>query len=1268
MTKQNPVPQPTTGGETLTTTAELLQQNTVPQEQVGSYESGHSVKPPGKPAEKPPGKFRAFRITEVPKTTTRESLILALRLFLDENGEYPGEDAICGLSLAPDHNDPNTYYTATITFASEPKALKKCSSGPGEALELKIDDTPCTVQIDAHFTGMTTLHSEDPVIDIVAVSGLGGNGFGSWRAPGTANMWLRDFLPEKIKHSRIFIYGYDTELIGPGARSFASIRDMAKTLFNNLKMARAQPNEMRRPLVLLGHSLGGLVIKQALVEAATHADTSPPHKNLHDSFVGALFFGVPNRGLNDKFLHDIVHGQPNQKLISSLDPVSPELAALHRGFTALFDRKKYQFYSYYETRVTQLSEINRATGRLELTDKSSIMVLETSATEAVPSQARHNYIPIDGDHRSMIKFARKTDQYFQQVSSDILHLVSIAQAMIDKQSVQSATDGRSTYFLVPYQKNERYTPRSKLDNLLSRISGSTKAIALLGHGGTGKTQVALNLAFESRDTHSVFWIDGHTIESSWSSLISIGKQLGLATEEMKEKDLCQLLKKWLGSDKPGKWLAVIDNLTHTDSSVLDILSSGQGTLLVTTRQEHIHKNIRAHQLECASMTPDEAKKTFHTHSLLDVNDKTLDKISIAELLKALDHLPLAVALAASFIRETKTSVDDYLESLQKELAEHAKLLQNQVVGFESTALPTPAVLSSWYISFCRIQRDRATAADLFQLMSLLDTHSIPVDLLHSKVLGEIGLEKKSNVDTALGVLASYSLLTICKTPVCQVPELLAVCTQMKLGEKEEAFAKLALSLMQEVFSNQNSPRLVNYLPHTKAVFLHSGKIPQVFNQRVGFQGKLAEILNQSGRQSEARDLIRDCLEYYGSTKKDGMEYADCAYQLSLIEVASKDYDQAIVWCRNARDGFVKNLGQSHVRTLNVVGRIAMISDLQGNYSNAIHNYEQALVWSGATAPDQFTIDTIHNMALVFDKQGRYDIAIEAYTQALNDSIQVLGEQHPSTLDIEHNMAISMRKQGRYNEALETFKHVADAYARILGKTDRATIDVQGNIALIDDIQGRHTAALQTYKWVLEAKEKSLGKKAPSTLSTLSNMALLLSKTGRHDDAVAAAQRALDGYQEVLGNEDPVTLDAVANVAIICAAAGDVPQAKAYFEHASWGKAKQIGMEHPSTLGTLAAFAALLVRLGSFEEALSIQTSVLSGYAAILGKEHPFAVEAEVGLAKVLEGLKRWDEAKACLMGVVELWKNQEGQKGNLEAAEGELKKLTQRMSGKIIGW
>jgi len=86
--------------------------------------------------------------------------------------------------------------------------------------------------------------------------------------------------------------------------------------------------------------------------------SSPAHKDLYESFIGALFFGVPNRGLNDKFLHEIVRGQPNQYLIQSLDPESSELRRLHEGFTTIFDKTKYKFYSYYETRVTALSEVS----------------------------------------------------------------------------------------------------------------------------------------------------------------------------------------------------------------------------------------------------------------------------------------------------------------------------------------------------------------------------------------------------------------------------------------------------------------------------------------------------------------------------------------------------------------------------------------------------------------------------------------------------------------------------------------------------------------------------------------------------------------------------------------------------------------------------------------------------------------------------------------------------------------------------------------------
>ena len=55
-------------------------------------------------------------------------------------------------------------------------------------------------------------------------------------------MWLRDFLPGKIKNSRILIYGYNADLIGRGAQFFASILDLAKGFVNDLKVARGRPD------------------------------------------------------------------------------------------------------------------------------------------------------------------------------------------------------------------------------------------------------------------------------------------------------------------------------------------------------------------------------------------------------------------------------------------------------------------------------------------------------------------------------------------------------------------------------------------------------------------------------------------------------------------------------------------------------------------------------------------------------------------------------------------------------------------------------------------------------------------------------------------------------------------------------------------------------------------------------------------------------------------------------------------------------------------
>jgi protein SERAC1 len=72
--------------------------------------------------------------------------------------------------------------------------------------------------------------------------------------------WPGDLLPRVCPYSRILIYGYDTKvtkyMLGPPNKS--SIFSHGKDLLYALARARA----LNRPLILIAHSLGGIVVKE----------------------------------------------------------------------------------------------------------------------------------------------------------------------------------------------------------------------------------------------------------------------------------------------------------------------------------------------------------------------------------------------------------------------------------------------------------------------------------------------------------------------------------------------------------------------------------------------------------------------------------------------------------------------------------------------------------------------------------------------------------------------------------------------------------------------------------------------------------------------------------------------------------------------------------------------------------------------------------------------------------------------------------------------
>ncbi|EAQ88998.1 hypothetical protein CHGG_05617 [Chaetomium globosum CBS 148.51] len=296
---------------------------------------------------------------------------------------------------------------ATLQLKAVPTCLQNAMDDDEWVIVLQGGHPPWDVLIlDTHFRGMTALTDVDPArhrADCIAVSGLASHPFGSWQPRGHDKtfMWVRDAIPASIPGLRTIIYGYDSSLLE--SSSFQSISDLAQSLILHLKSGGWNlPSS--KPIVFLAHSLGGLVLKEAIVQAASGEKNIT---NILDNVLGAIMFGVPSLGMEQSHLMAMVEGQPNEFLVQDLsrEGGSNYVRQLHAQFEGLsFLRKAYILWAY-ETKVSS-TVVRRSDGTWARTGRPTVLVNPESATS-------HNYrtnksltIPINEDHSNMVKFPR----------------------------------------------------------------------------------------------------------------------------------------------------------------------------------------------------------------------------------------------------------------------------------------------------------------------------------------------------------------------------------------------------------------------------------------------------------------------------------------------------------------------------------------------------------------------------------------------------------------------------------------------------------------------------------------------------------------------------------------------------------------------------------------------------------------------------------------------------------------------------------------------
>ncbi|KAL8640312.1 MAG: hypothetical protein Q9228_002753 [Teloschistes exilis] len=331
-------------------------------------------------------------------------------------------------------------------------------------------------------------------LNVIAIHGLGGDAFTTW-TDQDGHMWLRDTLPRNLPHSKIWTYGYDSAVAWSG--SVSGIQDFARDLLERLLGIQTAAGQPERPQIFICHSLGGIVIKRALVSARALPVYDPVRRNVK----AIVFMGTPHKGSRlSSYL------TPLSRIINGLIPTSPirsdligNLQVLSR---TLSEVTELSVQALNEITVVSFYEQKRLKGVNSLAMIQRQQVVEPASAILGNERA----IPINADHRSMVRFSPHEPEKYRPVKN-------VLKGIVGKIEADTTPDSKTLEYLqklhcIDYENllTESTQPYTGTGTWLfeSRpfrhwaTEARSSMCLVRGHAGFGKTVIARSIVENSK--------------------------------------------------------------------------------------------------------------------------------------------------------------------------------------------------------------------------------------------------------------------------------------------------------------------------------------------------------------------------------------------------------------------------------------------------------------------------------------------------------------------------------------------------------------------------------------------------------------------------------------------------------------------------------------------------------------------------------------------------------------------------------------------------
>jgi UDP-2,3-diacylglucosamine pyrophosphatase LpxH len=819
-------------------------------------------------------------------------------------------------------------------------------------------------------------------------------------------------------------------------------------------------------------------------------------------------------------------------------------------------------------------------------------------------------------------------------------------------------------------------------------------MAIIGLGGIGKTQVALELAYRTREKYrncSVFWIPASDINSLQQAYRDVAKQLRIPGWDEEKTDVKKLVQAHLSRADVRPWLLVFDNAddlgmwirlpgSEPGSEGLKeyLPRSKQGCVLFTSRDKRTAVKLAGNSfIEVPEMDEDGAIQLLQ-NSLAEPARVAAHLQDAKALLAELTYLPLAIVQAAAYINENSIAPLDYLSLLNEQEANVIDLLSEDFEDDGRYQSTKNSVATTWLISFEQIRRRDSLAADYLSFMSCIDRKDIPESLLPAS-------ESHKKQIEAVGTLQAYSFI-IKRSGIMMfdLHRLVHLATRNWLRKEGtlSQWAQAAIERLDDLFPEDEYRNRAHWRmlqPHT-AYALGLGSIEHGNDCKINLAWKYAKSLCADGWYREAEILFREALErkqrlvgwenaetltcmgWLASTYRDqgrwkeaeelyvreketrvrvfGEEHPDT---LATIGNLASTYRNQVRWNETEElevqlmETFKRVLGEEHPNTLTSMSNLALTYGEQGQWKDAeeleVRVMETSLRVRGEEHPG--TLTSIVSLASTYRNQGQFKEAEALLVRVMETSVRMYGEEHPDTLNTIGHLAFTYRNQGRWKEAEELDVRVMEASLRVLGEEHPSTLVSMNNLAMTYMSQGRWKETEKLSMRVMETSLSVLGEEHPDTLGSIVSLASTYAEQGRWKEAEELEVRVMETSSRVLGKEHPSTLISMNNLAMTYMSQGRWKEAEKLFVRVMETSLRVLGGEHPDTLRSMNNLTSTYGEQGRWKEAEELEVRVMETSLRVLGKEHPSTLVSMNNLASTYISQGRWKEAEKLFVRVLE---------------------------------